>query len=485
MKIASTLLMAGSLMLAACNKYLEVQPDNRTKLDSPEKVAQLLTSAYPANDYICFAESMSDNVGDREHAGDQYSGDLRVNINAYHFIDYASTEKGSPDVYWQGCYEAIAAANQALQACEAAGDNPAYAPYKGEALLARAYAHFMLVTFFAKTYDSTTAGADPGIPYVLVPETTLYAKYERKTVKYVYDMIEKDLLEGLPLISNAAFKIPAYHFNKAAANAFAARFYLFKKDYNKVIQYASQVFPGGNPADRLRDINGTFQQLTRAERLENYTSASESANLLLATTNSIWARAWIGYQFGLNRERTISIYYSGNVTGAVMDYPIYYYGANVNNDGFEKFRENFIYTSAEIGYAYIYVPLLTTEEVLFNRAEANALTGHTDAAIADLNAFLSKRISGYDASVNNLTLQKMMDFYGLDAQKALVQTILDLKQMEFIQEGMRWLDILRYNLPVTHEEVGGETTTILGNDPRKILQIPESAQSAGIAPNPR
>ncbi|HEY0273938.1 MAG TPA: RagB/SusD family nutrient uptake outer membrane protein, partial [Chitinophaga sp.] len=309
-KIAAALLAAGGIMLAGCNKYLEVQPDNRTTLDSPEKVAQLLTSAYPDEDYICFAESMSDNVGDREHAGDQYSGDLRVNINAFHFIDYPSTAEGSPDVYWEGCYRAIAAANQSLEACNAAGNNPAYAPYKGEALLARAYAHFMLVTFFAKPYDAATAGADPGIPYVLAPETKLYTKYERKTVQYVYDMIEKDIAEGLPLIDDQAYKIPAYHFNRAAANALAARFYLFKKDYAKAIQYASEVFRGGSVADKLRDLNGSFQGLTRAERLVNYTSADESANLLLATTHSVWARAWIGYQFGLNRERTLSIFYS-------------------------------------------------------------------------------------------------------------------------------------------------------------------------------
>lgn len=485
-KIAEIILAVCCIMMAGCNKYLEVQPDNRTTLDSPEKVAQLLTSAYPDVDYICFAESMSDNSGDRGHSGSRYSGDLRVNEYAYRFIDYASTAPGSPDVYWEGCYRAIAAANQALEICNANGGNKLYSPYKGEALLARAYAHFMLVTFFAKTYDSTTAATDPGIPYVLAPEKTLYANYERKTVRYVYEMIEKDMLEGLPLLDNKAYKIPAYHFNKAAANAFATRFYLFKKDYNKVITYASQVFPGNNFADNLRDLNGSFATLTREGKRAKYTGTNEKANLLLATTGSIWARAWVGYQFGMNYNKALSIFFSGNVTGMDLAYDVFYFGPNVDDQGIEKFLENFIYTSADIGDPYIYVPLLSAEEVLFNRAEAYALTGQYDAALADLNVFLSKRITNYTPA-NNLTLQRMMNYYSMpgDRAKALTQTILDLKQKEFIQEGLRWLDILRYKIPITHEEKDGPTTEISANDPRKVLQIPQLAQSAGISPNPR
>ncbi len=67
----------------------------------------------------------------------------------------------------------------------------------------------------------------------------------RKTVAYVYEMIEKDLLEGLPLIKDVSYTVPKYHFNIAAANAFASRFYLVKRDYAKTLSYANAVFPVG------------------------------------------------------------------------------------------------------------------------------------------------------------------------------------------------------------------------------------------------
>ena len=44
------LLGAGSLTLAACNDFLDELPDNRTELDTPDKINRLLVSAYPSRD---------------------------------------------------------------------------------------------------------------------------------------------------------------------------------------------------------------------------------------------------------------------------------------------------------------------------------------------------------------------------------------------------------------------------------------------------
>ena len=49
---------------SGCNKFLEKEPDNRAKLDSPEKVSELLGTAYPEANYQAFAETMTDNVTD-------------------------------------------------------------------------------------------------------------------------------------------------------------------------------------------------------------------------------------------------------------------------------------------------------------------------------------------------------------------------------------------------------------------------------------
>ncbi|HEX6430747.1 MAG TPA: RagB/SusD family nutrient uptake outer membrane protein, partial [Niastella sp.] len=202
------------LLTISCKKFLEQSPDNRAVLNSPEKVSQLLGTAYPQANYMAFCESISDNVADKGIGGLD-----RTILDPFYFKDVSDNQEDSPEFYWNACYKAIATANQALEVCSKAIDKASYSAQKGEALVCRAYAHFMLVTFFSKVYDPTTAGTDPGIPYVLKPEKVVFEQYERKTVQYVYDMIEKDLTEGLSLIDDKQYKVPRYHFNKGAANA--------------------------------------------------------------------------------------------------------------------------------------------------------------------------------------------------------------------------------------------------------------------------
>jgi hypothetical protein len=53
-------------------------------------------------------------------------------------------------------------------------------------------------------------------------------------------------------------------------------------------------------------------------------------------------------------------------------------------------------------------------------------------------------------------------------------------------EGMRWFDILRYNISVQHSSADFKKTVILSaNDTRRMLQIPEEAIEAGLEANPR
>ena len=82
------------------------------------------------------------------------------------------------------------------------------------------------------------------VPYVTEPETVALAKYDRETVAKTYEKIEKDLIESIDKLgSDAIYTVPRYHFTRAAANAYASRFYLYKGDWGKVITYASKVFP--------------------------------------------------------------------------------------------------------------------------------------------------------------------------------------------------------------------------------------------------
>jgi len=478
-------LLPGILLISGCENFLGVEPDStRALIRTPQEVSQLLTTAYPQSSYVLFSESMSDNVSDKGVGEED-----RTNRDAYRFdvITAPVDEQDSPDMYWAECYRAISVANQALEIIRNA-ENPAqFDAQKGEALLARAYGHFMLVSFFSKFYEPGKTNDSPGIPYVTEPEKVVIKQYERKTVDYVYEMIEKDITEGIPLIDDASYTVSTYHFNKAASHAFASRFYLVKREYEKVIAHANEVFGGSAAGSFLRNWNTTYASMSPEMLFNTYSRASERSNLLLIETASLYGRHLANYRYGLTFAKYSEIFFSSRVVNSNARWvqPLYYRGDG--NYFIPKLTEYFVRESvnAEIGFPYVMLPVITAEEVLFNRAEALAMLNRNNEALSDLNLYASKRIANYNSGTHQLTLAKIRSFYNTNnTTTGLINTILDYKRAEFVQEGMRWFDMQRWGLPVTHVTAGA-TISLNADDPKRVLQLPQSVSLSGLPLNPR
>ncbi|MDA3616782.1 RagB/SusD family nutrient uptake outer membrane protein [Polluticaenibacter yanchengensis] len=480
-------ILLASTSLVGCSKFLDKNPDNRTELNSVEKVSNFLTTAYPFDSYINFTEAVSDNSDDKS------VGTMYIEITkSYQFEENFETGRDTPSDYWDACYSAIAVANQSIDAINQAPDPQNYRSQLGEALVCRAYAHFMLVTLFSKSYDPATASTDLGIPYVTEPETVVFKNYERKNVAYVYEQIEKDLTEGLPLLDDNRYKVPKYHFTRRAANAFASRFYLFKKDFAKVVTHSNEVFPDGNVVNSLRDITGVYRTYTADEQFMHYTKATEPCNLLIREASSLYARKFAsGRRYGYT-PAIFSKLFGANVTGSTAwGQQRYNYGQD--HPALLKWKEYFhrVSVNANTGFPHIMAPLFTTEEVLFNRAEAYAELGEFDKAAADLTSYASKRFTNFSATYN-VTLAKAKAFYPNTTDKAaMINAVLDLKRTEFIHDGLRWFDMLRHKIPVRHKVIDVTDPTkvtyieISGDDNRRVFQIPEITAIAGLQPNPR
>jgi hypothetical protein len=483
-KLLIYIFLASAVGISGCKKFLGQEPDNRTTITTPDQVTQLLTSAYPHGNYITFCEVMSDNAEDKG-AGNT---DL-IDLQPYFFQDVQSTDLDSPTNYWYAAYKAISAANQALEVIDQLPNKGAYQAQQGEALVARAYSHFMLVTLFSKAYDATTAASDPGIPYVLTPETHVFEKYDRKTVQYVYDMIEKDLTQGLPLIDDKIYaEAPKFHFTQKAAHAFAARFYLFKKNYAQVVAHANLAVTG-TLTDNLRPWNTTYLSLQYYDLQATYTKSTERANILLQEANSLWGRNYASYRYSLGNNIVTTVLNGTNVTGGQLAIGYRIFGADPSVYNVPKFYEHFVYSSAtaNIGDPYNTIPLLTAEEVLFNRAESNIQLHQYAAALTDLNTWVSKNVRNYNVNTHTLTSKKIVDFYKMptDTAGAMIKAVLDLKRPCYIHEGIRWFDILRLKMPVTHTTSTGQILTLAPDDKRKLLQLPSEVKLSGIDLNPR
>ncbi len=472
------------LVFSSCNKYLDKEPDNRTEINSIEKVGQLVATAYPDRDYLSFAETASDNAIDK---GPGVGNSVDTRDRPYAWEDIIGDGTNTTTAYWKACYEAIAAANQALDAIETYKLGAESNPYKGEALVARAYAHHMLAIFFATPYKigANEKNDAPGIPYVTKPGDKVMQQYDRGTVKSTYENIVKDLEEGIPLIKSSVYKVPKFHFTKEAAHAFASRLYLFLGEWQKAVDHAT-LAGGSNFQSKLRPINSTMLNQTSAEFRTDFTKSAVSSTLLLTNAYSTWTYNE-SPRYGYGPSLT-AMFNEKNVTGGTLANKVLSYSAA--NYTTYKWLYYFFYTGPGIGYPYISQPLLTLDETILNRAEAYAELGNYTAALNDLNTFYSTKIKNYSAASHLVTSEKIMAFFSeADPRKGIIDAVLTAKKAEFLQEGLRWLDIVRRDLVVVHNKIdvqGVETFMELKpGDPRRIFQLPEDVKLAGIELNPR
>ncbi|NJX16489.1 RagB/SusD family nutrient uptake outer membrane protein [Tamlana crocina] len=492
--------LAVALLAFSCSNVLDETPDNRIEnIDSTDKIAELLVGAYPEAAYVSFLEPMSDNAGDKGPSADTGIDFVTtLNQRMYFWEDINDVDEDTPTNYWNSAYKAIAQVNQALASIEALGGGAEYDYLKGEALLCRAYAHFMLVSIFSKSYNPSTADTDMGIPYIVEPETVLLGDYERGSVASVYQNIKADIENGLPLIENEGYNVEAFHFNTKAANAFASRFYLHTGEWEKVITHSNLALNNGG-ALVLRDWENEYSPRTYSEQTFRYTSSTqEPANLLLVSAESLYNRYHFSARYQLNSTLAGQLFFGGNILGKAWSFDVYGSGDLFYN--VPKYQEYFKVTNqaAGTGNAFVTFVLLSTDEVLLNRAEAYAMLGQFESATADINLSLSVKTAGYNPEEDELTAADIAQIYqGFPASVytpfypipetslPFVAAILDIKRTVFYNDGLRWFDVKRHQMEVRHSDILGNVYTLTKDDNRRQLQIPEAAQSFGITPNPR
>jgi hypothetical protein len=494
------MVLMGIALLSSCNDYLDETPDNRTKLDSPQAVSELLVSSYPEGGYLAFTEVMSDNVADKGIGG--YIAKYQPNEDAFFWKDSGAEGYDTPVFYWNSCYAAIAAANEALNTIELAPDKENYTAQKGEALAVRAYSHFMLVNLFAKHYNPATASTDLGIPFVDKSEKVVFKQYTRATVKEVYGNIERDLNLAFTLVSDESYSVPKYHMTQSALHAFASRFYLYKGEWDKVIEHSDYVI-GQNPASKLRDWNGKYLTYGASELWAQYSKSDEPANILLNRQYTQWGAGLVVFRYSLASSKATELFGASAAGEAnfntVIGDKILYASGELQLGFIPKLRARTETHggNTKIGYPNTIAPLFTTEEVLFNRAEAYAMKNDFTATLTDIDSYFSKRTAGYNPE-NKIDLDKikvaydkvaapdLTPFYTVDAdQKFYVSYLLDLRRREFIHEGLRWFDMKRHNIEVVHTLVDGSTVILPKDDLRRAIQIPAQAVAIGLQANPR
>lgn len=523
-------IIALGMGLSSCNDFLDKLPDNRTEANTEDKIQKLLVAAYPTHDHMGFTEYASDNVDDMG-ANNPYTD--RFIDQMYSWTDITETNNQDPESYWMDLYQCIETANMALEGLESMGGATTVTlkEMEAEALLCRAYAHFMLVNIFSMHYNANDPDA-VGISYVTATEKELNPQYQRESVHENYKHIAEDLEAALPYVGDSYYNVPKYHFNKNAAYAFATRFYLYYEKYDKVIEYANKLL--GSNAKSVLINNQTIAALPRDWSTASiplyYVDANQSHTLLILTSYSsqpIWfGPYYTGKRYshnaylGTNEDISALAGLWGGTYSSYLAQCFRYSGTNLNAWLNWHTPYLFEYTDpvAGIGYRHTVYNAFTTSEVLMNRAEAYALQGNYEKACEDIttwvtntvlaryritvtadvvNTFMNARDYSYDDETGMAsTIKKHLHpKFTIDAegstQENLIQLILAIRRYDTLTEGKRWFDIKRWGIEIPRRVMKADGTPdhvndwLKVDDPRRAIQIPQKVREAGYQPNPR
>lgn len=480
------LFLSLTLSFVSCDSFLEEVPDDRVSLDDLDKAAQLVANAYSDASYA-FTDWMTDDftftIGTTLRPSHQ---------QMYIWADPISdpNEQDTPAFFWYQTYTAISHANEVLAIIDElevdSEDRARRDAIKAEALLARAYGHFTLVNLFAEEFNFSNRGEGPGIPYIKTPETEFLVEYERESVRDVYEEIEDDLLLGLELMDDTFYSNSGkYHFNRNAALAFASRFYLYRADFIRSLEYSDQLL-GSNPESFVRDMTSTEYKSAESSITgfpQVYSSPDQRSNLMLMRKISLVQRTDFAYGIDRNDYRSLFATHPFDEVTDEREDPAFVKGQNtVYPVRYESLFERSSINS-NVGTPYHIAIAFRGEEVLLNRVEANLYNNNLDEAIADLQVLTTRRYTGVNPT---LTMATLRTFFGADDdpdfsdQDIVLNYLLLERRKEFLGQGMRWFDIKRYGMRVDHVGPNGDVIeTLASDDKRKVLQIPTSAIEVG------
>lgn len=379
MKTIPAMILAG-LLLASCNKWLDVQPASEVKDE------QLFSNAQGFKDALFGAYNLmtSTDLYGGEMTMGMVSGlaqdyDLSNPISNYYSVGrYDYTEIQTQDrlrYAWQGSYNVIANLNNLLANIEGkqslfSGQD--YNLVKGEALGLRAYLHFDLLRLFGNSY---AAGRnEPAIPYVTEFKKTVTPL---STVEETINKCLADLAEAATLLQNDPVKQTSgtpqsatdllyrrsCHFNKLAVRALQARIYLYMNNKPAALAAAQEVIA----ANQFRfvtqgEVSAAADQRDRTFSAE-HVFALYVSNLVTFTDQRFRGTSQNDRLF--NSDENFRTIFEVN-TGGSTDYRFYYLRETVNGLIYSSRFWQLENTPSSLKYL---MPLLRLSEMYYIAAE--------------------------------------------------------------------------------------------------------------------
>ena len=197
--IYSMMIAAAGLMITSCEDFTDIQPKGENLLGSTNDLELLLnTENYDglySNDFIIIGSNIIYNYSSVP-ALLSVDNKSRAALLYGYFEDQTSlnsiADLTSSDGFYEACYNIVGrVANPILNQLELAkGTEAEKNELRAEALIARAYCHFLALQKYAPAYNGSN-GDDPGIIYMTEDKNILESQ-PKNSIKECYDFCMKD-----------------------------------------------------------------------------------------------------------------------------------------------------------------------------------------------------------------------------------------------------------------------------------------------------
>lgn len=451
-------------MLTSCGDFLEETSQDELKPTNTEDIASVLySSAYPylfsSDGYLIL---LTDEVENHQYKLESYAERMAQGKPVYTFSKTMFDGEESfisDENSWKNYYEQIKNCNVILDyVYQMRGTDEDKRHIAGQARALRAYYYMKLLSIYCMPYTEATADSELGLCHMLSSHVS-DEKPHRQSLRATYDLVESELLTAEKELDGYA---PTTYFRvtKTAAQVLLSRLYLYEQKWDKCVEYSTIAL---KTAPRLMEFatagyNSVFDTAS-PEIIWNYAGAARTSPYV--QQNNMISNGVFPYQIP---QKIMDLYELDDMRFCMTPASHVYsqkYIAGYSTYGF--------YGQKTQSYNYWYENGLRSSEIYINRAEAYAQLNKIKEAKDDLNTLRKNRFhpDGY----------KDLD---ITDQAELIQFVRDERQREFVWEGgLRWMDIKRYGLSVTHkfiEEDGTETTyTLEANSPLYALPIPNDA----------
>ncbi len=457
----------GMLSVPACKKFTDIQPKGKNLLNTVNDLDLLLNFNYHSTGNATESQLL--------YAGSTAFRFLENNIlvnDLYPYPDNSLSLISSPakgltyalltydesidrkslavsDIKYEKMYFIISAiCNIVLDRADiASGDRQKASQIKAEALVLRAWFHYLLVNLYAKAYDPATVATDGGIPYVT--DTDIEAPNAKSTVAEVYQKILADLDAAFQL--NALPNVPVN--NERAGKGFAygvkAKVLLSMRDYAGALQAADAGLAINSSIDDHRNFLPPVGNRTISKK-----TIDAPDNLFYATITTTHPFDQIPSLELLN-----NVYEPGNI---IRDSTATYNVSRGPAISGIAGTKTFFSATWSVNTAGI-----TTMDLYLTRAECLARTTKVNEAMTVINFIRERRMKPYVALTATTEAQAMA---------YLART----SRIEYLFTPKNYLDIKRWNTEAAYKQtisktINGITYQLKPDSKLWIFPFPQSA----------